>query len=63
VVGESISPKREKDLTPPMRVVGGRRFQHNGHEGANVVHPSDLNLESGDVAGVESRGEGALESD
>jgi hypothetical protein len=63
VVGESIPPKREKDLTPPTRVVGGRRFQHNGHEGANVVHPGDLNPESDDVASIESRGEGALESD
>jgi hypothetical protein len=62
VVGESIPPKHE-DLTPPTRVVGGRRVQHNGHEGPNVVHPGGLSVESGDMVSVESRGEGGLESD
>lgn len=63
MVGEIVLPKREKDLTPPMRVVGGRRVQHDGHEGPNIVHPGDLSVESGDVVGVKSRGEGSLRSD
>jgi hypothetical protein len=54
VVGESVPPKREKDLSLPTRVVGGCRVQHNRHEGPNVVHPTGLSVESGDVVGVES---------
>jgi hypothetical protein len=60
MVGASVPPKREKDLIPPTRVVGGRRVQHNGHEGPNVMHCGGLSVESGDVVDVESRGEGAL---
>jgi hypothetical protein len=56
VVGESVPPKREKDLTPPTRVVGGRRVQHNRHEGPYVVYSGGLSVESGDVVDVESRG-------
>ena len=38
VVDKSIPPKREEDLPPPTRVVGGRRVQHGGHEGPDVVN-------------------------
>jgi hypothetical protein len=55
VVGESISPKRE-NLPPPTRVVGGRRVQHNGHKGPDVVESDDLSVESGDVVDVETMG-------
>jgi hypothetical protein len=37
VVSESLPPKSEEDLTPPMRVVGGCRVQHDGHKGSDVV--------------------------
>jgi hypothetical protein len=60
VVGESLPPKHEKDLTRPTRVVGGRRVQHNGHEGSDVVQSGGLGVESRDVVGVESRAEGGL---
>ena len=59
VVGERIPPKREEDLTPPMRVVGGRRVQDDGHEGPDVVEAGGLCVEGDDVVGVESRGSGA----
>jgi hypothetical protein len=55
VVDKSIPPKREEDLPPPTRVVGGRRVQHGGHEGPDVGQPSVLSVESGDVVIVESR--------
>jgi hypothetical protein len=55
VVGESVLPKR-KDLTPPTRIVGGRRVQHNGHKRLDVVRSGGLSVERGDVVGVESKG-------
>jgi hypothetical protein len=63
VVGESIPLKREKDLTLPTRVMGGRWVQHNGYEGPDVVHPDGLSVEGDDVVGVESGGVGGLGSD
>jgi hypothetical protein len=39
MVGGSVPPKRENDLSSPTRVVGGRQVQHNIHVGPNVVHP------------------------
>jgi hypothetical protein len=60
MVGESVPPKREKDLTPPpTRLVGGRRVQYDGHEGPDVVQPGGMSVESDDVVSVKSRGEGA----
>jgi hypothetical protein len=50
-----IPPKRE-DLPLPTRVVGGRRVQHYGQEGTDVVQPDSLSVESGDLVSVESRG-------
>ena len=55
--------RKREDLTPPTRVLGGCRVQHNGREGLNVVHLGSLSVESGDVVGVESKGEGGLVSD
>jgi hypothetical protein len=50
--------RKREDLTPPTRVLGGCRVQHNGREGLNVVHLGSLSVESDDVVGVESKGEG-----
>jgi hypothetical protein len=44
-------------MHPPTRVVGGRRVQHDGHEGPNVVKSDDLCVEGGDVVDVETRRE------
>jgi hypothetical protein len=54
------APKGEDHLSAPARVVGGRWVQHDGHEGPNVVNPSDLGVECGDGVGVESGGMGEL---
>jgi hypothetical protein len=62
VVSESIAPKSEEGLPSPTRVVGGRRVQHDGHEGPDVVEFGSLCVEGGDVVGVESRGEVGLGS-
>jgi hypothetical protein len=62
VVDESIVSQGEEDLPPPARVVGGRRVQHDGHEGPDVVETGSLCVEGSDVVGVESRGEGGLGS-
>jgi hypothetical protein len=43
--------------------MGGRRVQHNEHEGPNVVYPYGLSVETGNAAGVECRGEWGLGSD
>jgi hypothetical protein len=43
-----------------VRVVGGRRVQHNGDEVLDVVETVSLGVESGDVVGVESRCVGSL---
>jgi hypothetical protein len=43
--------------------MGGRRVQHNGHYGPDLVQPSGLSVECGDVVVVESRGEGGLGSE
>jgi hypothetical protein len=56
VVVENIAPHGEEDLPSPARVVGGRRVQHDGYQGPNVVEIGSLGVESGDVVGVESRG-------
>jgi hypothetical protein len=37
VVVEGVAPQGEKDLPPPVRVVGGRRVQNDGHEGPDVL--------------------------
>jgi hypothetical protein len=56
VIGEDVPPQCEKDLSSPTGVVGGRRVQHHGHEGPDVVKSSGLSMESGDVVDVEARG-------
>jgi hypothetical protein len=61
-VGESLPPKSDEDLTPPMRVVGGCRVQHDVHKGSDVVKSGCLGMEGGDVVGVEFEGEGGLGS-
>jgi hypothetical protein len=61
VVGEGETPKGEDHLSTPAKVVRGRRVQHDGHEGPNVVDPSSLGVECGDGVGVEPRGMGVLE--
>jgi hypothetical protein len=61
VVSESVLPKSEEDLTPPTRVVGGCRVQHDGHKGPDVVKSGLLGVEGGDVVSVESGGEGPRE--
>jgi hypothetical protein len=58
VVSEGEAPKGEDHLSTPARVVGGRRVQHDGHEGPYVVNPCGLGMESGDGLGVESGGMG-----
>jgi hypothetical protein len=63
VVGESILPKREKDMTPPMRLVRGLQVQHNGHQGPDGMQYGSLSMESDDVVGVESRGKRGLGSE
>jgi hypothetical protein len=60
VVGESVASQGEVELPPPARVVGGRRVQHNGHEGPDVVETGSLRMKGDDVVGVESRGDGCL---
>jgi hypothetical protein len=60
VVGESIPPKCENDLSLTTRVVGGRRVQHNGHEGSNVVNPDGLSVEGGVESGGGGGGSGAI---
>jgi hypothetical protein len=60
VVGEGIASQGEEELPPLARVVGGRRVQHNGHEGPDVVETGSLRMKGGDVVGVESRGDGSL---
>jgi hypothetical protein len=56
VIGEDVPPQCEKDLSSSTGVVGGRRVQHHGHEGPDVVKSSGLSMESGDVVDVEARG-------
>jgi hypothetical protein len=56
VVIEDVPPQCEKDMSSPTGVEGGRRFQHNGHEGPDVVQSGSLSMESSDVVGVEARG-------
>jgi hypothetical protein len=63
VVGWGVSLKRENHLSPPTRVVGGRRVQHNGYKGPNVVNLDGLSMEGGDGVVVESGGVGSLGSD
>ena len=58
MVSEGEAPKGEDHLSTPARVVGGRRVQHDEHEGLYVVNPSDLSMECGDGVGVESGGMG-----
>jgi hypothetical protein len=60
VVGKGIAPQGEADLHPLVRVVRGRRIQHDGYEGPYVVETGSLGMESSDVVGVESRGVGSL---
>jgi hypothetical protein len=60
VVDEGELLKGEDHLSAPVRVVGGRRVQHNGHKGPNVVNPVDLSVKGGDGVGVEPRGVGSL---
>jgi hypothetical protein len=55
-VVEDVPLQCEKDLSLPTGVVGGRRVQHHGHEGPDVVKSSGLSMESGDVVDVEARG-------
>jgi hypothetical protein len=43
--------------------VGGRRVQHDGHYGPDVVQHSGLSVECDDVVVVESRGKGGLGSE
>jgi hypothetical protein len=56
VVSKGEASKGEDHLSAPARVVGGRRVQHDGHEGPCVVNPSGLGMECGDGVGVESGG-------
>ena len=60
VIVEDEPPQREKDLSSPPGVVGGRRIQHHGHEGPDVVQAGGLSVESNDEVGVDVRGEGVL---
>jgi hypothetical protein len=60
VVVEDEPPQREKDLAAPAWVVGGRRIQHHGHEGPDVVQTRGLSMESSDEVGVEVRVAGVL---
>ena len=56
VIGEGIPPQSEEDLSSPTGVVGGRRVQHHGHEGPDVVKSGGLSVESTDVVDVEASG-------
>jgi hypothetical protein len=63
VVGWGVSLKRENHLSPPTRVVGGRRVQHNGYKGPTVGNLGGLSMEGGDGVDVESGGVGSHGSD
>eukprot|EP00267_Zea_mays_P031563 XP_008663928.2 uncharacterized protein LOC103642430 [Zea mays] len=60
VIVEDEPPQREKDMSSPAGAVGGRRIQHHGHEGPDVVQTRGLSVESSDEVGVEVRVTGVL---
>jgi hypothetical protein len=49
VIDEDVLPQCEKDLSSPTGAVGGRRIQHNEHEGPDVVQSGGLSMESSDA--------------